>query len=302
MYLPLNYNEINDLSGHYAPSTIKYCNNEQYMLWYRSLLQRAQSKIIIEGMPEDWTEEQINLMYFVLFINGFGVIANDSKFGTFFQPCTLNGIGFYYQPLEAIVSNPQLQKHYTIHEDCEIVKLTPDYKGINDILDNYSIKLALLDSSVDMNLINSKTPYILGGKNKSSIQALKKILDKVNEGNPAIFYNSKISNAEKGEDPLIHIDLFNKDNYITPELLQDFRTLIANFDAEIGINNVNFEKKERLITDEVNSNNEDTIARCTIWLNTLNETFKSVNKMFNLNLRAKLRESENEKSEVIEDE
>ena len=100
---------------------------------------------------------------------------------------------------------------------------------------------------------------------------------------------------------MIHVDLFNKDNYITPDLLQDFRTLIANFDAEIGINNVNFEKKERLITDEVNSNNEDTIARCTIWLNTLNETFKSVNKMFNLNLRAKLRESEN-KSEVSENE
>lgn len=299
MFFPLNYDKINNITGHYAPSTIKYCNNQQYNLWFRSLLQRAQSKIEIEGMPDNWQEEQINLMYFVLFVNGYGVIANDSKYGLFFQPCTLNGIGFLYQPLEAIVSNPQLQKVYTIHEDCEVVKLTPDYFGICDILDNYAIKLALLDSSVDMNLINSKTPYILGGKTKGIIQALKKIVDKVNQGNPAIFYDSRINSAEKGEDPYYLIELFNKENYITADLLQDFRTLIANFDSEIGINNVNFEKKERLLTDEVNSNNEDTIARCTIWLNELNESFAMVNKMFGTSLRAKLRneDTNNVKSE-----
>jgi len=290
MWFPLNYDKINDITGHYAPSTIQYCNNQQYNLWFRSLLQRAQSKIIIEGIPDDWREEQINLMYFVLFINGFGVIANDSKYGLYFQPCTLNGIGFYYQPIEAIVSNPQLQATYNIGENCEVVKLTPDYRGITDILDNYAIKLALLDSSVDMNLINSKTPYILGGRTRGIIQALKKIIDKVNQGNPAIFYDSRINSAEKGEDPYYLIELFNKNNYITPELLQDFRTLIANFDAEIGINNVNFEKKERLLTDEVNSNNEDTIARCTVWLNSLNKTFDNVNKLFGTNFSAKLRD------------
>lgn len=290
MYYPLNYDKINDIVGHYAPSTIKYCNDYVYKLWFRSLFQRAQSKIIIKGYPDWWQEEQLNLMNFVLFVNGFGVVADSDKFGVFFQPCTLNGIGFYYQPTHAIVSNPELQQDYKIHEDCEIVKLTPDYKGICDIVDEYAVKLALLSSSVDMNLINSKTPYILGGKTRGVIQALKKIIDKVNAGNPAVFYDSRITPAEKGEDPYYLIELFNKDNYITPELLQDFRTLIANFDAEIGINNVNFEKKERLVKDEVNSNNEDTLARCNIWVDTLNKSFKHVNDLFDTSFIAELRE------------
>lgn len=38
------------------------------------------------------------------------------------------------------------------------------------------------------------------------------------------------------------------------------------FDTDIGIPNANTDKRERLITDEVNSNNAETLSKCALWL------------------------------------
>ena len=52
-YIPMNYDKINNLAGHYMPSQIKPYNNHQYRLWTRALFQRACSTIEIT-LPEIW--------------------------------------------------------------------------------------------------------------------------------------------------------------------------------------------------------------------------------------------------------
>ena len=291
MYIPMNYDTINLMDGTTNPSTDKYVNNYSYNMWFRSLFQRTISNIDIQNMPDNWRGDAKSYIYYVLFSRGFGAVAKNDKYGLFFQHCTLSGIGFYYQPTKAIITNPLLttSEEYEIGKDCEIVKLTPDYQGVFDIIDNYARKLALLETSIDVNLINSKTPYILGGKTKGAIQALKKITDKMNNGYSSIYFDSRIANTNKDDEVFIHLDLFDKNKYIVSDLLEDFRTLINNFDAEIGIKNVNYEKKERLLSDEVNANNGDSIARCILWVETLNNSFEKVNAMFGTNLKAEIR-------------
>ena len=52
----------------------------------------------------------------------------------------------------------------------------------------------------------------------------------------------------------------------------------------IGINNLT-EKKERMITDEVNMQIEDTCARSDTWFENLSDSFDAVNSLFpDLNL------------------
>ena len=69
--------------------------------------------------------------------------------------------------------------------------------------------------------------------------------------------------------------------------LEDFRTILHNFDTEIGIPTLPVEKKERMITDEANSLRVDAISRSEVWLNTFNESAFAVNKRFNLNITKK---------------
>ena len=60
------------------------------------------------------------------------------------------------------------------------------------------------------------------------------------------------------------------------------------FDAEVGIPTIPYEKKERMVTDEANSRQTDSITRLTTWLECFNESAENVNKMFGTNISAEM--------------
>ena len=142
-----------------------------------------------------------------------------------------------------------------------------------------------------MSLINNKYAFMLGAKNKAAGEALKKMLDKINSGEPAVIYDKQLKNdpTDKSE-PWQFWERGNlKESYLTTEQLADFRTIMNNFDSEIGITTLPVEKKERMITDEARSNMIDSVSRSEIWLETFNESAIAVNKMFNTNIKASRR-------------
>lgn len=295
MYAPLNYPVLNEIQGTYTPSCVKNFNNKAFAFWVRALFHRACSSLIID-LPAEWTEYgRRDFFYYCLFRNGFVGVANELEFGTFFQPCTLGGgFDFYYQPVEFIVSNPKLNKTYTIGVDGELIKLTPDFMGVWDVITYYAEKLALLDSAINMSLINNKYAFILGAKDKASGEALKKVLDKVNKGEPAVVYDMKILNGSLANEsePWQTWERPNlKQSYLTTEQLEDFNTIMRNFDTEIGIPTVD-EKKERMVVAETESKTLDATSRCVVWRDTLKSCFDVINAKYGLNLSVRLRADE----------
>ena len=94
-----------------------------------------------------------------------------------------------------------------------------------------------------------------------------------------------------------HWELFTQNvgqNYITDRVLTDMRTLENMFNTEIGIPNANTMKRERLISDEVNSNNVDTQSKVILWLETMQNDIRKVNDMFDLNISVKYRYEDEE--------
>ena len=131
---------------------------------------------------------------------------------------------------------------------CEVLKLTPDYYGIWDIIEYYAAKLSTLDNAIDMSLINNKFAFFLGAKNKGMGEALKKMLDKINKGEPAVIYDSKMADDPTSKDvPWQFWDRDLRKSYLTTEQLADFKTLLHLYDTEIGIPTLPIEKKERMI-------------------------------------------------------
>jgi len=244
-------------------------------------------------LPEEWQGSTADFFSWCLFRFGYVMIAHEEQFGTFFQPVALNGFDFYYQPVEAILSNPKLQKRYRIHEDCEILKLTPDYFGAWDIVAYYAEKLSTLDVAINMNIINSKTAYLLGAKNKNTAEALKSMMDKVNKGEPAVFYDKAILNSKPTDDttPFQFLPIQKiKDNYVLMELLRENQTLLNAFDNEVGIPTVPYQKAERMVTAEAESKQADAVSRITVWRRSLDSSLELVRKMFpDLNLSYEMR-------------
>lgn len=302
-YFPLNFSQITNINSVNSPSTIKQRNNRAYAFWCRALFERAMS-VFEWKIPDLWLGPQMELMQFVLARNGFGLVAHEKDYGYFFQPCTLSGFGFFYQPIQAILSNPALNKTYNIGKDCEIVKMTHDYIGIWDIVDYFATKLAQLDTSINTALVNSKNAWMLFGSNKSAALALKKATDLISQGEPAVVFDSraliKQDAISDNRDPVIKIDLGARENAeIVGIQLQDVQTILTMFDTEVGIKTVggNQSKKERLTEFESESKIFETQARCSIWLQELQDSFTRVNNFFpDLDIWVELRETEQDDS------
>ena len=290
-YTPLNYDQINNVDGHLHPSMLKYCNSVTYAYWQRSLFQRAISTIDFTGLPETWQNEVRDFFYWCIFAYGYVGVFDTDEFGLSFQPGTLYGFDFYYQPTEFIVANPKLSARFKIHEETELIRLTPDYRGIFDIISYYAMLLSALDSGINSAIVNSKFAYMMGAKNKVAAETLKKIFDKVASGEPAVVFDQSLlqQDPQSKEEAYTFLERSNlKQSYITTDLLMDRSTLLSSFDAEIGIRSLPYNKKERLVTAEAESREQDSTARLMVWKATLDSSLELVNKMFGTDIKAKL--------------
>ena len=293
-YAPLNYDKINLSAGRFSPSSLKSFNNYSFWFWSRSLFQRAAS-VIEFTVPDQWEGKIKDFFVYCLFKYGYVAIFSDDRFGLSFQPCTLKGYNFYYQPTSCLVANPELNKEFKLGSQAQLLKLTPDYFGVWDIIDYYAEKLSMLDVSINSSIVNSKFAYLLGAKTKGAAQALKKLLDQINKGEPAVIYDSRIFDDPSSKGDVSPFQTWFRDsmknNYITSDLLQDFQTILNDFDREIGIPTIPYEKKERLVQSEAESTEIDSKARSTVWIETLDSSIKEVKQLYpDITLSAKLRD------------
>lgn len=284
-YLPLNYEQINLAAGTYFPSQVKSWNNQTFRLWQRALFQRACSTLIIK-MPEIWQPNK-DLLYWCLFAYGYVGCGDMPQIGKWFNPGKFSGFDFYYRPTMFILTNPYFKgpdgkvdsKELKIGKDCELIKLTPDYIGIWDVICYYAEKIATIDVAINTAIINSKFAYFVGAKNKAAAEVLKTLFDRINRGEPAVFFDKKLANdgidKEEPWQGLFREGL--KQSYIVTDLLRDFQTLINDFDTEVGIPTIPYEKKERLVEDEAKSKQVDATSRSIIWFDTLKDSFDRAN-------------------------
>lgn len=280
-YAPLNYNQINVASGTYNPSMVKSYNNKTFAFWERSLFQRACS-VLKFTLPDNWNGSVRDFFYYCLFQYGFVAISKNDEYGYFFQPCTLSGYDFYYQPTDVLISNPRMDARLSIGSECELLKLTPDYFGVWDIISYYAEKLSVLDNAINMSLINNKFAFLLGARNKAGAEALKKMLDKVNKGEPAVIVDLKLLNDPTDKDvPFQDWRRDNlKDSYLTTDQLKDFQTILNNFDTEIGIPTIPYEKKERMVASEAESRIIDSASRSIVWYETAKSSIANIMDLY----------------------
>lgn len=299
-YFPFNYEKLNLDTAYYTPNTLYY-NSRSFCYWNRSLFERIKSVIDIEGLPEEITAVNgaEDLLYFSLVYFGFVAFLNDKNVGLIFSPCSPSGYNVYYSPTKILINNPSddLSKdEYEIGTECELLKMTADYHGLYDIICRYAEKLANIDNAIDMSINNSKLAYIGYPKNKAAAEALKLVYDKIMSGEPSVYMHDNqmkiLPDIKQGtsdsESPLQFTPVLDvKANYILDALLRDQQTLLNEFDTEIGIPSVK-DKKERMLTDEINTPIIDSQARALNWIENLNASAENVNNMFGLNISAKL--------------
>ena len=287
MNLPKSYEFENLYNSMRSPSTV-HCRNTALVEFYtRYLLQKVISVFEFSGLPETWAD---NYFKYVLFGEGVIAVINTDRYGVICQNCGLSGYNVFYQPTTVIVANPLLPglREFTVGENCQIIKLQPNYSGVMDLVTTYADLMALALETTGANLLNSKLSYVFFADNKTAAESFKKLYDKLASGEPMAVIDKNLLK----EDGSVAWQMFTQNvgaNYVTGELLNDMKTIEDQFNTIVGIPNANTQKRERMITDEVNANNVDTQSRVNLWLETMQRDIDKVNAMFGLNIAVKYR-------------
>lgn len=291
-----------------VPSTYWNLKSQQYQYWFRSLLQKIDSCLEFKGLPKEWSQD-----FFLLCLWARGYVAvfesarfGDKETGIAFQPCTLSGYDFYYQPTKAIVSNPLYQKELDIHKDCEILKLTPDFNGVWDIIDHFATELAEATKGINIGLINAKVPMVVTADSMAESEKLKKVYDKIQAGESLVVWKEDTNHFDTEVMPRKNPfeDAFMNNytqTYVVTDLLSDMQTIMDSFYMEIGLPVRNYDGKAHMLQAEADMSSAQAQSRVSCWVNTLTESFELINNHYGTNLEVKQYEFESNSMDNGED-
>lgn len=156
----------------------------------------------------------------------------------------------------------------------------------------YARRLWNLDRAIDVNANAQKTPVLIRC-NDSERLTLVNAYQKW-EGNEPVIYGTKDFDPNsisvlRTDAPYVARDLYELKTQIWNEAL-----------TYLGISNMNFQKRERLVTDEVVRNQGGTIASRYSRLEARRQACKKINKMFGTNIEVYFRDDTKEFDETFE--
>lgn len=253
--------------------------------YYMVQLQRiALSMIDVEFNKElvSWDKDYIRE---ALLLKGLFTVTADNNGIVLPLKCGATGINVFNRATTVIVANPVIGSfEREIGTDCEIVYLQQKqgsrFRNLVPIITLFSQKLANCDAAIDINLFNSRTPYIFQAATPQVAESFKAMYDEISEGNPAVFVDESMGNLLQNEQGSNVIVFKGKENFIADLVQIEKQQIMNEFLTTIGINTANTSKRERQIVDEVNANNLEIEANLKLWKQNVEDGVDRVNRMF----------------------
>lgn len=252
-----------------------------FSAYYFSYLLRLVKGIFDFKAPDYWDTD---FLLDTLLLNGvFAIFEHNS------EPLALNcqpyGVNVYYKPTNFNIANPVLGNFSkTIGTDGAIIYLEEDpaynasFRTIRPLLTKYAYQLASCDKCIDQSLMNSGVAAIFSAPNKKAAESFRAMYDDIAQGKPAVFMDTELGLASQNSRPLQYTPA--KDNFVCDKVQIEKRCIIEEFLTAIGVNNANTSKRERLNSDEVNSNNDECYVATATWKRNLKTTTDIAHKLF----------------------
>lgn len=258
-----------------SPAAVHCSDNNLFYYFFNILLDEIIS-VFKWNIPEEWDER---FFLYNLYLRGFLGIYKDPLFGVIPSQISLSGVGVFYQPTEATTINPLTnQQTLIIDSEIAVLKLREDYRAPIDLIAYYADLMALTAQSLGVNILNSKVTNIFSATKKSTAESLKKAFDEVASGKPAVIVDKSLVDDGSLEKYSLATDLKAQD------LHNEFQRIHNEYLTQIGVNNIDSVKKERLIVDEANANNDVTELKASLWLESLQKGCRKVKELFNVDM------------------
>ena len=158
----------------------------------------------------------------------------------------------------------------------------------------YARRMAEIDDIIMQNLRQQRVPYLFATDENNAF-SMKSLYDRIYQGEPAIFIDKEMLKGEPENIMVIPT--------VAPYLVDKLQIQKQEMERELltflGINNT-LEKKERLIVDETNSNNQFIKMASDIGFKQRQLACEQINEMFGLSVQVVETQDEFER-EVLDD-
>lgn len=256
-------------------------NNQTYINYLDRLKLIACSLFTWEGLDEVAGFGASRFLEMSLYENGRACFVKDKDLGYLaLKVNPSDKLNVYNLPEKVLAWSIGYNKNYKFDDVVYIMNNLLELPTSNTI-NLFAYRLYETERTIDTNLIAQKTPVLIEGDTKT-ILTLKNTYMSFSGNMPFIFgnkdynINSKL-NALKTDAPY----LIDKLELHKHEIWNEALTFL-------GIDNANTDKKERLITDEVESNNELINYYLNCFYKTRKQACDLINKKYGLDIKIKL--------------
>ena len=261
-------------------------NTLTYMQYVYRLMELSISMFKWENLPPSIDERFLEM---ILFTDGHAVFFKDDALSEnedmkyLSLQCTFNGpFDVYRIPIKRrayAVNNYQRELN---NEDSVLIYNNMLHTNSYLTVINFAKRLYNLDRIVDVNANAQKTPILIKGTEQQRLSL--KNLYKEYDGNSPVIY------ADKSLD-LNALQVLNTGAPYVADKIYQLKTQVWNEALTyLGISNVSFQKKERMVQDEVTRSLGGTIASRYSRLDSRRKACEQINAMFGLNIDCNFKE------------
>lgn len=264
-------------------------NNASYQMYYNRLCELSMSMFEWKNLPDTIDERFLEL---ALFTDGFALFFKEDDIGYLALRCMIGGyFDVYNIPIQRTAYAMNGFNAPRTNKDSVII-----YNNLirtNSMLDveMFAKRLASLDRAVDVNANAQKTPVLIRCDETERL-TMKNLYMKYDGNQPFIFGDKGLRKDAmevlKTDAPFVADKLYTLKVQMWNECL-----------TYLGISNVNIQKKERMISDEVLRNQGGVIASRYARLNARRQACDEINKMFGLDISCDFREDYREADDEV---
>ena len=230
-----------------------------------------------------------------LYYNGMATLLKDKNYGFINTNCCSTGdVNIYGLPTKlqcysysynttrtlytGLIPNiSENRREYLENSQCILVQNDWDREPTAGSMELFALRLYEAERTIDTNIKAQKTPVLLLVDEKQRLTILN-MYNQFNGNQPAIF-----GDKNNFADPNQVIKAINTQAPYIADKVTDYKKEIWNEALTfLGINNIMVDKKERLITDEANSNNELINLNLQSYLAPRQEACRQFNEKFGI--------------------
>ena len=278
------------ISTQFSKENISY-NYDTFMNMYRRMAKIVLSMFTYENLPDSMDQRFLEQSLFedgqasVLYDTDKKLVINtrcadNGEINIYNLPTRINCFSVNFRT-DRIVYNGIIED--TLNKETQAVLMLNDEERLPSwvYVFEYAERLADAQKTIDINVRAQRTPILILGSKKQKM-SLENMYAQYDGYKPVIM----------GDEDYLSQDSIKAVNTGAPyvaDKIQNLKKEIWNeFLGTFGINNINVEKKERLISAESDSNNEVTNYALKSYFDARKRAVKQINELFGTNIEVKI--------------